>query len=58
MKYAFFTAAALAIASAPAYSHISKIFDRSGSLVTAFAPGAEPLFDEERYEPTVIALAD
>jgi len=58
MKYALFTAAALAIASAPAYSKISEIFDRSGSLVAAFAPGAEPLFDEEHFEPTVIALAE
>jgi len=58
MKYALFIAAAIAIASAPGYSQISEIFNRSGSLVTVFAPGAEPLFDEERYEPTVIALAE
>jgi len=58
MKYVLFTAAAIALASAPSYSRIAEMLDRSGSLVTVFAPGAEPLFDEERYEPTVIALAE
>jgi len=58
MKHALLFAAAVALASAPAYSRISAMVDRSGTLVTVFAPGAEPLFDDERFEPTVMALAD
>jgi len=58
MKFWFLVFSGLALASAPAYSHISQMLERSGTLVTAFAPGAEPLFDEEEYEPEMIALAE
>lgn len=58
MKYWFLIFSGLALASAPAYSHISEMFERSGTLIAAFAPGAETLFNEEQYEPAIIALAE
>lgn len=58
MKFALFTAAILAIASAPAYSGLTILFEDNGTLVSALAPGAAPLFEQPTNAATVIALAD
>ncbi len=60
MKFALFTAAALALASAPTYSQITNLFNENATLISAFAPGTAALVSKDRAEkqPAVIALAN
>jgi len=59
MKFALFTAAAVALASAPTYSRLNGLFNQNGVLISALAPGTAALFVKKKQpDPTVIALAE
>jgi len=59
MKFALFAAIALALVSGPTYSRLAMLFDDNSTLISAFAPGTAPLFDDEASErPAPLRLAE